>query len=81
MMMKLIPTSRVARVAISLAVLASLVTISVIVAGATGGSAENPLARDAQDYAVQFGTTVDEAVAIAASSMSLSHPLCPMEDR
>ena len=58
---KLLPTSRVARVAISLAVLASLVTISVIVAGATGGSAENPLARDAQDYAVQFGTTVDEA--------------------
>ena len=59
---KLLPTSRAARVTISLAVLASLVAISVIVAGATGGTTEDPLTRDAQAYASRYGTTVDEAL-------------------
>ncbi len=60
---RILPTSRLARIAISLAVLASLLTISVIVAGATGVSPEeNPLATDAQAYASDFGTTVEEAM-------------------
>lgn len=59
---KLLPTSRAARVAISLAVLTSLVAISVIVAGATDGTTEDPLRRDAQAYASRYGTTVDEAL-------------------
>jgi len=59
---KLLPTSRAARVAISLAVLASLVSISVIVAGATGRTTEDPYALEAQVYATDFGTTQEEAI-------------------
>ena len=60
---RLLPTSRVARATISLAVLASLVAISVIVSGATGNSSgDDPLTRDAQAYADRHNTTLDEAI-------------------
>lgn len=64
---RILPSSRIARAAVSLAVLASLVAISVIVTGATGGAPqpseeENPLEADAQSYAADFGTTVEEAM-------------------
>ena len=61
MMKKLIPTSRVARVAISLAVLASLVAISIIVAGATSGTPEDAADLVAQAHAEMHGVTVEQA--------------------
>ena len=64
---RIFPSSRIARTAVSLAVPASLVAISVIVTGATGGAPqsseeENPLEADAESYAADFGTTVEEAM-------------------
>lgn len=58
---RIFPSSKIARTAVSLAVLASLVAISVIVTGATGGATEDPMDRDAQAYATRYGTTLKEA--------------------
>lgn len=53
------PRSGIVKTAISLAVLASLLTVSVIVAGATSNSSgEDPLGVDTQSYATEYGTTV-----------------------
>lgn len=44
-----------------MAVLASLVAISIIAAGATSGTSGDPLARDAHSYASDHSTTIEEA--------------------
>ena len=50
------------RIAISLAVLASLLAISVIVAGATSNTTDDPFTMEAEAYAEDFGTTLEEAI-------------------
>ena len=58
---RILPTSKAARIILSTAVLAGLVAVGVITAGATGGQAEDPFGPEAQSYAEDFGVTVDEA--------------------
>ena len=58
---RILPTSKAARIILSTAVLAGLVAVGVITAGATGGQTEDPFGPEAQSYAEDFGVTVNEA--------------------
>ncbi len=74
---KLIPTSRIARAAISLAVLASLVAISVIVAGATSGTQGGTSQMDVEEHAAMYGVSLE----VAAQHLALHKVAGALEEQ
>lgn len=66
---RILPRSRIARTAISLAVLASLVAISVIVAGATGSTPADPVDMNDPDALLELVNRLDAGETLTDEEM------------